>query len=106
MSGLELLSERANQALGRLDGITLVLPDPDLFIYMYVRKEALLSSQIEGPQSSLADLLLYESQEHPGIPLDDVQEVFRHVAAMTRGLERLRSGFPLSFDSSVRFMRY
>ncbi len=63
---------------------------------MYVRKEALLSSQIEGTQSSLSDLLLYESQDHPGVPLDDVQEVSRYVAAMTHGIERLRSGFPLS----------
>jgi Fic family protein len=88
--------ERANQALGRLDGITLVLPDPDLFIYMYVRKEALLSSQIEGTQSSLSDLLLFESQEAPGVPLDDVQEVSRYVAAMNHGLQRMRDGFPLS----------
>jgi Fic family protein len=93
---LELLLEKANQALGRLDGITLVLPDPDLFIYMYVRKEALLSSQIEGTQSSLSDLLLFESNETPGVPLDDVQEVSTYVAAMNHGLERLRRGFPLS----------
>src|SRR5947209_14790984 len=73
MSGLEPLLDRANQALSRLDGITLLLPDPDLFIYMYIRKEALLSSQIEGTQSSLADLLLYESHEHPGVPLHDVR---------------------------------
>jgi len=96
MAGMEPLLEKANQALGRLDGITLVLPDPDLFIYMYVRKEALLSSQIEGTQSSLSDLLMYESEEHPGAPLDDVQEVSRYVAAMTYGLQRLREGFPLS----------
>jgi Fic family protein len=94
--GLEPLLERANQALGRLDGITLVLPDPDLFIYMYVRKEALLSSQIEGTQSSLSDLLLFESQAAPGVPLDDVQEVSRYVAAMNHGLQRLRGDFPLS----------
>jgi Fic family protein len=94
--GLELLLERANQALGRLDGITLVLPDPDLFIYMYIRKEALLSSQIEGTQSSLSDLLLFESDEAPGVPLEDVQEVSRYVAAMSHGLQRLRGGFPLS----------
>jgi Fic family protein len=55
--------ERANQALGRLNGITLMLPDPALFPYQYVRKEALLSSQIEGTQSSLSDLLLYELAE-------------------------------------------
>jgi Fic family protein len=96
IAGLAPLLERANQALGRLDGITLVLPDPDLFIYMYVRKEALLTSQIEGTQSSLSDLLLFESHEAPGVPLDDVQEVSRYVAAMNHGLQRLRGDFPLS----------
>lgn len=96
MTGLELLLERANQALGRLDGIAIILPDPDLFLYMYIRKEAVLSSQIEGTQSSLSDLLLYESEGAPGAPLDDVQEVSRYVAAMTHGLDRLRGGFPLS----------
>lgn len=90
------LMERANRALGRLDGLTMILPDTALFIYFYVRKEAVLSSQIEGTQSSLADLLLYESKEAPGVPLDDVQEVSNYVAALTHGLERLRGGFPLS----------
>jgi Fic family protein len=61
-----------------------------------VRKEALLSSQIEGTQSSLNDLLLFENDEVPGVPLDDVQEVSSYVAAMDHGLNRLRSGFPLS----------
>jgi Fic family protein len=77
LAGDELISrkERADQALGRLDGITLMLPDPELFLYQYVRKEALLSSQIEGTQSSLSDLLLYELDEAPGVPLDDVEEV-------------------------------
>ncbi len=88
--------ERANQALGRLDGITSVLPSPPLFIYMYLRKEALLSSQIEGTQSSLSDLLLFEHDELPMVPLDDVREVSNYVAAMTHGLERLKGGFPLS----------
>ena len=90
------LMEKANRALGRLDGMTLLLPDPSLFLYFYVRKEALLSSQIEGTQSSFNDLLLYESEEVPGVPLDDVQEVSSYVAAMTYGLDRLRGGFPLS----------
>ena len=63
---LDLLG-RAERALGRLDGLSL-LPDPSLFLYIYVRKEALLSSQIEGTQSSLADLLLYENAEAPGVP--------------------------------------
>jgi len=94
--GLYGLLEEANQALGRLDGVTSILPDIPLFLYMYVRKEALLSSQIEGTQSSLSDLLLFESHEAPGVPLDDVQEVSSYVAAMTYGLEHLRDGFPLS----------
>lgn len=63
---------------------------------MYVRKEALLSSQIEGTQSSLSDLLLFEAEEAPGVPLDDVREVSNYVAAMDHGLSRLRGGFPLS----------
>ena len=82
--------ERADQALGRLDGITLMLPDPELFLYQYVRKEALLSSQIEGTQSSLADLLLFELDEAPGVPVDDVEEVSNYVAALNHGLRRLR----------------
>ena len=96
MAGLLRLLEEANRAVGRLDGVTSILPDPPLFIYMYVRKEALLSSQIEGTQSSLSDLLLFENEEAPGVPLDDVQEVSNYVAAMTHGLSRLRDGFPLS----------
>jgi Fic family protein len=90
------LLDRANQALGRLDGVASILPDTPLFLYMYVRKEAVLSSQIEGTQSSLSDLLLYEAEEAPGAPLDDVREVSNYVAAMDHGLARLREGFPLS----------
>ncbi|NET62518.1 MAG: Fic family protein [Symploca sp. SIO2E6] len=90
------LIERANRALGRLDGITTLLPEPSLFLYFYVRKEAVLSSQIEGTQSSFSDLLLYEIEEVPGVPLDDVQEVSRYVAALNHGLMRMREGFPLS----------
>ena len=93
---LVLLLERANRALGRLDGLTAVLPDTKLFIYLYVRKEALLSSQIEGTQSSLSDLLMYENEEVPGVPIDDVEEVSCYVAAMEHGLSRMRGGFPLS----------
>ena len=88
--------EQALLALGRLDSITTLLPDPDLFLYSYVRKEAVLSSQIEGTQSSLSDLLLFEMKEAPGAPLDDVREVSNYVAAMEHGLKRLRGGFPLS----------
>lgn len=88
--------EAANRAIGRLDGVASILPDTPLFLYMYVRKEALLSSQIEGTQSSLSDLLLFESEEAPGIPLDDVQEVSNYIGAMNHGLNRIREGFPLS----------
>lgn len=88
--------EAATVALGRLDGISVLLPDPTLFIYAYVRKEALLSSQIEGTQSSLSDLLLFELDEAPGAPINDVVEVSNYVAALNHGLERLRGDFPLS----------
>jgi len=90
------LSERATLALGRLDSVSLLLPDPHIFLYAYVRREAVLSSQIEGTQSSLAQLLLFELEEAPGVPLDDVVEVSNYVAALTHGLERLQKGFPLS----------
>ena len=90
------LLEQANQALGRLDGLASILPDPSLFIYLYVRKEAVLSSQIEGTQSSFSDLMLFESAEAPSVPLEDVQEVSNYVAAMNHGLRRLREDFPLS----------
>ena len=90
------LLERSNRALGRLDGLATLLPDPALFLYLYVRKEAVLSSQIEGTQSSFSELLLFESRAVPGVPLDDVQEVSRYVGAMSHGLGRLKDGFPLS----------
>src|SRR6056297_1674430 len=82
--------ERANSALGRLDGISTLFSDPFLFIYFYVRKEAVLSSQIEGIQSSLSDLLLFESRQQPSVPLEDVEEVTNYVQAMNYGLKRLR----------------
>ncbi len=90
------LLESAVLALGRLDGVSTLLPDKSLFLYAYVRKEAVLSSQIEGTQSSLSDLLLFELDEAPGVPLDDVLEVSNYVAALDHGLTRLRGGFPLS----------
>src|ERR1051326_3739789 len=96
LDSLQKFLEEANQALGRLDGLASILPDPSLFIYLYVRKEAVLSSQIEGTQSSLSDLLLFESEETPGVPIADVQEVSNYVAAMNHGLRRLHEGFPLS----------
>jgi Fic family protein len=94
---LQELLDEANQALGRLDGVTLLLPDPGQFLYSYVRKEAVLSSQIEGTQSSLSDLLLFENEAAPGVPLDDVEETSNYIRAMTHGLRRIESGeLPLS----------
>lgn len=90
------LHDEALLACGRLDAITALLPEPDLFLYTYVRREAVVSSQIEGTQSSLSDLLLFELEEAPGVPFDDVVEVSNYVAALDHGLARLREGFPLS----------
>lgn len=93
------LQEKFDQAmlsLGRLDSVSVLLPDTSLFLYMYVRKEAVLSSMIEGTQSSLFDLLLFEFKHQPGVPLDDVQEVSNYVAALNYGLKRLNEDFPLS----------
>lgn len=90
------LIERATLALGRLDSVSLLLPDPNLFLYAYVRREAVLSSQIEGTQSSLSDLLLFELTEAPGVPVDDVVEVSNYVSALEHGIQRIRGGFPLS----------
>ena len=88
--------DKASYLLGKLDGAANLLPDVGIFLYMFIRKEAVLSSQIEGTQSSLSDLLLFELKEKPGVPVDDVQEVSNYVAAMTYGLKRLGEGFPLS----------
>lgn len=84
------LHDEALLACGRLDGITALLPEPDLFLYTYVRREAVVSSQLEGTQSSLSDLLLFELEEAPGVPFDDVVEVSNYVAALDHGLARLR----------------
>jgi len=94
----ELLSafDSALIALGRLDSASTMLPSTSLFLYMYVRKEAVFSSMIEGTQSSLSDLLLYEIAQEPGVPLADVREVSNYVAALDHGLKRLNEGFPLS----------
>ena len=90
----------ADRALGRLDGITVLLPRQELFLYMYVRKEAVLSSQIEGTQSTLSDLLRFETEAQAGQPIDDIREVSNYVDAMMYGLERLET-LPLS----LRLMR-
>ncbi len=99
-----LMRDRFDSALvtlGRLDAITDMLPNANLLLYSFVRKEAVLSSMIEGTQSSLADLMLYELDESPGAPIEDAREVSRYVAALDHGLTRLRAGFPLS----LRLMR-
>jgi len=90
------LHDKAMLACGRLDAVSALLPDPDLFLYAYVRREALLSSQIEGTQSSLSDLLLFEIRETPGVPFDDVVEVSNYIDALDHGLARMANGFPLS----------
>lgn len=88
--------DEALLALGRLDALTEHLPNAALLLYSFVRKEAVLSSQIEGTQSSLADLMLYEIDEQPGAPVEDAREVSRCVAALEHGLVKLRGGLPLS----------
>ena len=88
--------DQALLALGRLDSVSTLLPDTSLFLYMYVRKEAVLSSMIEGTQSSLSDLLLFELDQEPGVPLDDVREVSNYVAALDHGLRLLEEGLTLS----------
>ncbi|MBA2779627.1 Fic family protein [Billgrantia kenyensis] len=93
------LQQRINHAmlsLGRLDAISTLLPEASLFLYSYVRKEAVMSSQIEGTQSSLSDLMLYEMEGMPGVPMDDVQEVSCYVNALTLGVQRIREGYPIS----------
>ena len=89
------LLEQAIHALGQLDSLTTLLPDANIFLYSYVRKEAVLSSEIEGTRSTLSDLLLFELDEAPGIPFDDVKEVSNYVRALEHGMLRLREGLPL-----------
>lgn len=89
---LHRLLDLANQALGRLDGITLLLPDPTQFLYVFIRKEAILSSQIEGTMSSLSDLLLFENEVAPTAPLEDVEEAVNYIAAMNHGIESIETG--------------
>ena len=92
---LQTSLEAASIAVGRLDAIGTLLPNPSLFIYSYVRKEAVLSSQIEGTQSSLSDLLMYERGATPGVPLDDVVEVSNYVAALNHGMDLMKDGLPV-----------
>jgi Fic family protein len=95
-TALARLHGEAQLALGRLDGIVSLLPAPEQFLYAYVRKEAVASSQIEGTQSSLSDLLAYEITAAPGIPVEDVREVSDCVAAYEHADQRMTGGFPLS----------
>ncbi len=92
---LQTLTEKASRALGRLDSITTHLPNPELLLYTYIRKEAVLSSQIEGTQSSLSDLLMFENEETPGVPINDVKDVLNYVAALEHGIKRLKT-LPIS----------
>jgi Fic family protein len=100
---MQSLLDRTNQALGRLDGITLLLPDPDQFIYTFVRKEAVLSSQIEGTQSSLSDLLLFEHDAAPGALREDAQETANYIAALDQGLTQIAA--PGAPPLSARLLR-
>jgi Fic family protein len=88
--------DQAMKALGGIDALAKLLPDTRLFLFMYVRKEALVSSQIEGTQSSLSDLLLFENEENTRVAVDDVEEVSNYIAAITYGMNRMKKGFPLS----------
>lgn len=95
----EKLQQRLSEALvalGRLDAISKLLPSAPLFLYSYIRKEAVMSSQIEGTQSSLSDLMLYEMEGTPGVPMDDVQEVSCYVRALNLGIQRIREGHPIT----------
>lgn len=96
MDQLSVLLEKSSAALAELNNMTRTIPNTSLFLYMYVRKEALLSSQIEGTQSSFSDLILFEHDQKPGVSLDDVEEVSNYVKALNYGLKRLKAGFPLS----------
>lgn len=92
---LQSLLSTADRSLARLDGITTVLPNPDLFIAMYVKKEALLSSQIEGTQASLEGVLEFEADLIPKENLDEIKEVINYVRALNHGIERLKE-LPMS----------
>ncbi len=100
---MQMLLDRANQALGRLDGVTLLLPDPDQFIYTFVRKEAVFSSQIEGTQSSLSDLLLFEHDAAPGALVEDAGETANYIAALNHGLTQITQ--PGAPPLSARLLR-
>lgn len=95
LGALYPLIEQATTLIGELNTLAKCIPNKSLFVYMYVRKEALLSSQIEGTQSSFADLLIFENEQKPNVSIDDVEEVSNYVLAINHGLKRLDEGFPL-----------
>lgn len=94
-SELQTLLSKADRALARLDGVVTVLPNPDLFIAMYVKKEALLSSQIEGTQASLEGILEFEADLTPKEDIDDIKEVVNYIKALDYGIEKLKT-LPMS----------
>ena len=96
LSEVSVLLEKANQAIGELNGVVETSVTSDVLNYMYVRKEAVLSSQIEGTQSTLDDLLKYEAEQTQGIPVADASEVSSYVAALNYGMQKIKDGFPLS----------
>ncbi len=104
-SGLMHLLSQADRAIGRLDGIAMMLPDKALFLYLYVRKEAVLSSQIEGMQSTLDDLLRFENAALTGHPIADITEVSNYVDAMMFGLARMRDPSPQGLPLCLRLLR-
>ncbi|MBR1369280.1 cell division protein Fic, partial [Methanocalculus chunghsingensis] len=87
--GLLYLLSKADGALARLDGVTQVLPNPDLFVAMYIKKEALLSSQIEGTQASLQGVLEFEAHMRPKDDINEIQEVLNYIKALHHGIEKL-----------------
>ena len=90
------LLEKAAVNLAKLNQMAKNIPNTPLFMYMYVRKEALLSSQIEGTQSSFSDLILFEHDQMPTVSIEDVEEVSNYVKALKHGLKRINGDFPLS----------
>lgn len=98
--------DRALLSLGRLDGAAATMPDVDLLLYTFVRKEAVLSSQIEGTRSTLDDLLAHEIDEVPGVPIEDIREVSRYVDALGYGMRRLAEGFPSRQSTLARDARH
>lgn len=94
----ELLDKftKAIESVSRLDGAVRWIPNIHLFLYSYIRKEAVLSSQIEGTQSSLSDLLMLENEIAPGVPEEDASEVLRYVKALTEGVKRIQAGEQIS----------